>query len=138
MVPRKVLTTYYLHVRWLDSFGMLWGVLWVIPKHHCPFFDLCRNWIPAYTGKDRTVVSIGAALLRLLWKARKKSCFQSILPKDPTDVIFTICYLLDSWAILQKRGVLNMLREVPKSMTRVARDVYRGAHGWGPTVKRIC
>ncbi|KAI4991371.1 hypothetical protein ZWY2020_039742 [Hordeum vulgare] len=89
-------------------------------------FDLCQNWIPAYTGKDRVVVSVGvAALLWSIWKTRNKAYFQSTLPRDPTDVIFN------------KKVVLSMLKEVTKRLAKVVCDVYSRSHGWGPAVRRI-
>lgn len=74
------------------------------------FFDLCQNWLSSYTGKDRVVVLLGtAALLWSIWKTRNKSCFQSVMPRDPTDIIFLVCSLLYSWKNLQKRGMQSML-----------------------------
>lgn len=74
--------------------------------------------LPAYTGKDRAVVSIGsAALLWIIWKTRNKYCFQSVLPTDPTNVIFILCSLLESWVVLQKRGLQGLLSEVSKRLS---------------------
>ena len=102
------------------------------------FFYLCQNWLPSYTGKDRIVVSLGAAaLLWSIWKTRNKSCFQSVVPRDPTDIIFLVCTLLDSWKNLQKRGVQNMLHRVSRRIMLVTRDVFRGGHGSAPRVRRL-
>ncbi|KAI5008337.1 hypothetical protein ZWY2020_009385 [Hordeum vulgare] len=87
-------------------------------------FDLFQNWIPAYTGKDRVVVSV--------------ACFQNTLLRDPTDVVFNVCSLLDSWSVLQKKKrMLNMLKEVTKRLAKVTCGVYSKSHGWGPAVRRI-
>ncbi|VAH06208.1 unnamed protein product [Triticum turgidum subsp. durum] len=102
------------------------------------FFDLCQNWLSSYTGKDRVVVLLGtAALLWSIWKTRNKSSFQSVMPTDPTGIIFLVCSLIDSWKNLQKRGVQNMLHQVSRRIVRVTRDVFRGGHGLAPHVRRI-
>ena len=109
------------------------------PQTPLSFFDLCQNWLPKYTGKDRMVIAIGTtALLWSIWKARNKSCFQSSLPRDPTDIIVSLCYMLDSWGVLQKRGVEKTLKEVTKRLAQIARDVFKRAYGWGPAVRRLC
>ena len=109
------------------------------PQTPLSFFDFCQNWLPKYTGKDIVVIAIGtAALLWSIWKTRNKSCFQSSLSKDPTDIIFSLCSVLDSWGVLQKRGVQKTLKEVTKRLAQIARDVFKRAYGWGPAVRRLC
>lgn len=50
----------------------------------------------------KNLVLVGvAAVLWILWKARNRACFDRILPTDPTELIFTICFTLGSWSILQ-------------------------------------
>ena len=109
------------------------------PKLPLSFFDLCQNWIPSYSGKDRAIVSIGAAaLIWTIWKTKNKSCFQRVFISNPINVIFTLCSLLDSWMILQRKGVQKMLREVSKRLSRVANEVYRRTYGWNPSAQRLC
>ena len=108
------------------------------PKLPLSFFDLCQNWIPSYSGKDRAIISIGAAaLIWTIWKTRNKSCFQRVFLSNPINVIFTLCSLLDSWMILQRKGVQKMLREVSKRLSRVANEVYRRTYGWNPSALRL-
>jgi hypothetical protein len=45
----------------------------------------------------KNLVLVGvAAVLWILWKARNRACFDRILPTDPTELIFTICFTLGS------------------------------------------
>ena len=103
------------HLFFTCSFArFLWNVVGSAlgnPQTPLSFFDFCQNWLPKYTGKDRMVIAIGTtALLWSVWKVRNKPCFQSSLPKDPTDIIFSLCSVLDSWGVLQKRGVQKTLK----------------------------
>ena len=102
------------------------------------FLDLCQNWLPNYTGKDRVVVMLGvAALIWSIWKTRNKSCFQGVKPNDPTDIIMSVCSLLYSWKILQKKGLQNTLQLVARRIAQVTRDVFRIGYGWAPYQRRI-
>jgi hypothetical protein len=47
-----------------------------------------------------------------------------IFPRDPTNVIFFLCRMLDSWSILQKSGVQKLLQLVAERLTQVAREIY--------------
>ena len=97
---------FFFLVPYLGSYGVFWGCSLGNQRFPVSFLDLCQNQLPNYTGEDRVVVMLGvAALLWSIWKTRNKSCFQSLLPRDPTNVIFTLCSTLDSWTVLHKKGV---------------------------------
>jgi hypothetical protein len=103
------------------------------------FYDLCQNWLQEFFGVDRVVVMLGTtALLWNLWKTRNSSCFQRKMPNNPTDVIFSMCRLLDDWNILQKEKVRRTVPRVAERMRRIAKEVFGRRHGWAPVTGRIC
>jgi mannosylglycoprotein endo-beta-mannosidase len=103
------------------------------------FYDLCQNWLQKFTGRDRIVVMVGtAALLWNLWKTRNASCFQQKFHNNPTEVIFSMCRLMDDWNFLQKEKVQELVRRVSERVRRIASEMFCRRHGWAPMTKRIC
>lgn len=57
------------HIFFTCSFAkFLWNVICGAlgnPTMPISFLDLCQNWLPTYTGKDRVVVAVGS--VALIW-----------------------------------------------------------------------
>lgn len=61
------------------------------------------SWLGRFGKFNRNLITIGCgAILSSIWKVKVDACFNNKVILDPTDVIFLCCYLLDSWALLQK------------------------------------
>lgn len=64
---------------------------------------LSDNWIDSFRAKHQKLVLVGAAaMLWAVWRARNRVCFRHKRPNDPTSVVFSVCYWLDFWSILQE------------------------------------
>lgn len=87
--------------------------------------------------KNLIVVGV-AAIIWAIWKTRNKACFDKKLPNDPTDVIFSVCHWMDSWAILQKAEAdRRRLLLGAKLLRQVANDIFCSKFGWRPGARRI-
>lgn len=130
------------HLLFTCSFArFLWNVICGAlgnPQTPSSNFNLCQNWLLDYTGKGRAIVSVDfAALLWIIWKTKKQCCSQRILRAEPTNVIFVVCTLLDTWIVLHKKGTQSMLSEVTRRLIGGA-DIFKRTRGWGPTARRLC
>jgi hypothetical protein len=65
-----------------------------------------------------------AALLWNLWKTRNSACFQTKMPNNPTNVIFSMFRLLDDWNILQKEKVRRTVPRVSERMMNCKRSFW--------------
>lgn len=62
-------------------------------------------------------------------KTRNDACFQRKMPSDPTNVILSLCQLLDHWNVLQKGQVRGALHRVKDRLRKVVKDVFGCWHG---------
>lgn len=102
------------------------------------FDDLYEWWFAASSGRDRKIFLIGtAALFWTIWKTRNKSCFQSIRPGDPTNVVYYLRQFLNDWALLQKSALRRVVQRGANKVMKVAHEVFSRRHGWGPDIPRL-
>jgi hypothetical protein len=60
------------------------------------------------------------------------------MPNNPTDVIFSMCSLLDNWNILRKEKVRRTVPRVSERMRQIAKEIFGRRHGWAPVTRKIC
>jgi hypothetical protein len=53
-------------------------------------------------------------------------------------VVYRLCNVLNSWALLQKNQDQGRVDAGVLKLKMVIREAYAKAHGWAPTVARIC
>jgi hypothetical protein len=61
-------------------------------------------------------------------------CFNRATVSDPANVVYRLC----NWALLQKNQDQGRVDEGVLKLKLVIREAYARAHGWAPTVARIC
>jgi hypothetical protein len=57
---------------------------------------------------------------------------------DPANMVYRLCNVLNSWALLQKNQDRGRVEEGVLKLKLVIREAYARTHGWAPTVARIC
>jgi hypothetical protein len=72
-----------------------------------------------------------------IWKMRNRACFDNVLPSNPSDIIYTICHLLDSWCELQKPRIQEELRQGNNLVKIMLRHIFTRARGWAPLCRRL-
>jgi hypothetical protein len=101
--------------------------------------DLFGNWIKSFPKDQRHLVMCGAsAVCWVLWKTRNDVCFNRVTGSDPANMVYRLCNVLNSWALLQKNQDQGRVDEGVLELKMVIREAYAKAHGWAPTVARIC
>ena len=84
-------------------------------------------------GKGMTMLLLG----RDFFGQRNDACFNRKFPNDPVAVVYRLCALLNSWAILQKNHVRRRLEEGAEKIQLVLREVYARSHGWSTNARII-
>jgi hypothetical protein len=79
-----------------------------------------------------------SAVCWVLWKTRNDVCFNRAIVSDPANVVYRLCNVLNSWALLQKNQDRGRVEEGMLKLKMVIREAYARTHGWAPTVARIC
>ena len=119
---------------------LLWGILQCAsnsPQQPTSMEEL-GVWINSFQGFEKVAMKVFlAAMFWVLWKTRNKACFEYIMPTDPCDIIYHICYVATDWAELQKPKAARALRRGTEVMKMVTRDVFSRARGWNPLCQRI-
>jgi hypothetical protein len=76
----------------------------------CNAPHLFGDWIMSFNKSVRNLVMVGCgAVLWAIWRTRNNACFNGLLVFDPIEVIFTCCFWLDSWSVLQSETTKKML-----------------------------
>lgn len=78
----------------------------------CGVEDLLDSWLTQFPPGQRKLALYGsAAVCWTIWKTRNDACFNNKkIPNNPADVVYSLCALVNGWAILQKnqgRGKLK-------------------------------
>lgn len=90
-----------------------------------------HDWVRTFPVGIRQILIIGtSALCWSLWKARNAICFQNKFPGDPTNLVFSLCYWLDSWSILQKPDAKKKLLAASVILRKVVMDILNKSFGW--------
>jgi hypothetical protein len=102
----------------------------------------CCNWLDndATDLKNIHIINVAAicydvaAICWAVWKARNKMCFERILINSPKDSICHACALLNVWACLRKKELLDLIREGAQLLVRAraGADLDPGPPGRGP------
>jgi hypothetical protein len=53
-------------------------------------------------------------------------------------MVYRLCNVLNSWALLQKNQDQGRVEESVLELKMVIREAYAKMHGWAPMVARIC
>lgn len=101
--------------------------------------QLFSSWSSGFNKNMKNLLLVGvSATIWAIWKTRNKACFDNILPKDPIEVIFMICHLIESCAVLQNLEANRRKLELGgRVVKQVASDVFNSRYGWRPCVKRL-
>jgi hypothetical protein len=79
-----------------------------------------------------------SAIYWVLWKTRNDVCFNRATLSDPANVVYRLYNVLNSWALLQKNQDQGRVDDGVLKLKMVIREAYTKAHGWAPTMARIC
>lgn len=60
----------------------------------------------------------------------KLICFQSKYPRDSTNFVFSLCYWLDYWSLLQKPEAKKKLMAGSLMLRSMIRGILNKGHGW--------
>jgi hypothetical protein len=100
--------------------------------------DLFGAWINSFNRTEKNLVLFGCgAVIWVIWRCLNDCCFGTDRIDDPTNVIFSCCYWLDTWAIRQKKKERKLVEQGSLKIRRMACDVYNKTHGWKPVDRRI-
>jgi hypothetical protein len=100
--------------------------------------DMFGEWIKSFPKPQRQLVRCGDLVVCwTLWKTRNDVCFNRIVLNDPANVIYRLCSLLTSWAILQRTQDKRKVKDRAMQLKLVIRETYARSHGWAPTIARI-
>lgn len=106
---------------------MLLGPLWEIPKS---FLDLCQNWLPSYTGKDRAMISIGVA--GLLWINLEKneqillSKLYFLMISRLLYFLYVVCWIRVHGLFYRKEGCRELLLIMCRRRVKSSREGMAG------------
>jgi hypothetical protein len=100
--------------------------------------DLFGTWINSFnkTKKNRVLFDCGAVIWAI-WRCRNNCCFGTDRIDDLTNVIFSCCYWLDTWAIRQKKKARKLVELGSLKIKKMACEIYSKARGWRPVDRRI-
>jgi hypothetical protein len=72
----------------------MWGILSVYIIHDlAKTFAVLGVWVTTLRGFDRSVAKIFlSALYWTLWKTSNRACFEHVMPRDPCNAYFHMCY----------------------------------------------
>lgn len=72
-----------------------------------------------------------------VWKVRNKSCFDQILPHDPTDILYyAACSLMTDWALFAEFGGKANKIDVGGGgvqlliIRQITNEVFKSQYGW--------
>lgn len=97
------------------------------------------TWLSGYDKNMKNLLMVGiSAVVWAIWKTRNRACFDNVLPKTPTEVVYLVCNLIESWALLQKLEANRRRLELGARLVKqVADDVYNSRFGWKPCTRRL-
>lgn len=82
---------------------LIWNVV-ICALNLKPFSNktqLLGPWLFGFDKNTKNLMMVGiTAVIWAIWKTRNRACFDYVLPKDPTEVIFLVCNLIESWTVL--------------------------------------
>ena len=83
---------------------MIWQIVVCaldLPRAPVGVDDMLNGWLDAFpTNQKKLVLGGCAAICWTIWKTRNDACFNRKFPNDPAAVVYRLCALLNSWAIL--------------------------------------
>jgi hypothetical protein len=96
------------------------------------------DWIQSFNKSVRNLVLVGCgAVLWAIWRTRNNACFNGKLVFDPIEVIYSCCFWLDAWSVLQSETAREMLLEGSLRIRRTVNEFFARAKGWAPVSRRI-
>jgi hypothetical protein len=100
--------------------------------------DMFGSWMDSFNNTVKNLVLFGCgAVIWAIWRCRNDCCFGSGKINDPTNVIFSCCYWLDTWNIRQKKKERNLVEQGSLKIRRMACEIYNKYCGWKPIDRRI-
>lgn len=139
MVLQSPLITCSLPILLLDTFGEWVTCALNINSVPISTQQMLDSWVENFPKKCRRLALIGCvAIIWTIWNTRNASCFQNGRHEDPAVLVFSLCWWLNNWTLLQKRVEdRDMLREGVKQIKTVALEAFHRAKGRALMSRRI-
>jgi hypothetical protein len=100
--------------------------------------DLFGTWINSFNKTEKNLVLFGCgAVIWAIWRCRNNCCFGTNRIDDPTNVIFSCCFWLNTWAIRQKKKARKLVELGSLKIKKMACEIYSKTRGWRPVDRRI-
>jgi hypothetical protein len=100
--------------------------------------DMFGSWMDRFNNSDKNLALFGCdAVIWAIWRCRNDCCFGSEKINGSTNVIFSYCYWLDTWAIRLKKMERNLVEQGSLKIRKMACEIYNKYCGWKPIDRRI-
>ena len=96
-------------------------------------------WLGKFYKNDKSLLTLGiSAMLWTMWKLRNRLVFDNTRVSDPCVHVNLIIKNLHDWCSLQKnQEKMKRMTEGVRQVERVAREIFKAAHGWKTRVPRL-